>query len=533
MKKNFSVVTLFAIVLTVTFGVELGIMLFLGEALSSLTPFQVGIIDSLLLIVFLLPFLFFLFFRPLMSLVRQREAAEKNLSLAYSRVESEIEERTEELRVANKALRSEVEEREKAKLFSDDLNVIDSKFKSMTDFNLIIEDVMRMSSLKLDCDGYAFALSENDHWTFPVASGIAGIKSGMKISDKVAPVELVAAKRRELVVSNDPHADEQLKKMLVDRQGLKSLVSAPLIIKDEIVGAISFDRLKSTTPFSDIEVDFSHKLSASISLALENSRLYAIQKNIADTLQDALLIIPENVDGIDFEHLYVSATIEEVKAGGDFYDLFELEHGRIGIIIGDVSGKGLEASAVTSLVKNTIRAYAHQLDRPSVVMKLSNEVIFKSLKTSVFASTFLAIIDKNDGTIRYCCAGHPPPIIRRKSSELEELKTGSAVIGALEDTEYIDYSEKLDDGDIIILYTDGATDVRRGKEFFGERRLLSLIASIKDPIIKNIPSLILAELRDFGSDFFPDDIAILAVSLKNDKEKAESRKQRAELREST
>lgn len=155
---------------------------------------------------------------------------------------------------------------------------------------------------------------------------------GLRFTDDEARALSLAVKAEKSVVSSDTLNDERLNREQMEKFGVRSLMTIPLIAKEEVVGALSFYYRSAPISFTDYQVDFSAKLAASLSLAIKNTRLYEIQRRIADTLQESLLIMPEHIEGIEFGYLYRSAT-EAARVGGDFYDIFELEHDKVGIVI--------------------------------------------------------------------------------------------------------------------------------------------------------------------------------------------------------
>lgn len=239
---------------------------------------------------------------------------------------------------------------------------------------------------------------------------------------------------------------------------------------------------------------------------------YQAERTVAETIQEALLTVPQKIEGVDFGYLYRPAT-EAARVGGDFYDLFELEEGKVGIVIGDVSGKGLAAAALTSLVKNTVRAYSYEGDSPSTVMAKTNNVVRRTPTQAMFVTVFFGILDTRSGTITYCSAGHPPGILKRKTERTSFLITGSPVIGAFSGLMYIDDEEVLEKGDILILYTNGVTDVRCDRELFGEERLVSFIKSLRPVPAKEVTEAIFNEVKICSGGKLVDDIVLLTISL--------------------
>ena len=143
-------------------------------------------------------------------------------------------------------------------------------------------------------------------------------------------------------------------------------------------------------------------------------------------------MLPESLDGIDFAHAYHSAS-EAARVGGDFYDLFALERSRVGITIGDISGHGIDAAALTSLVKNGIRVEATQEDRPpdEVVTRVSR-LLLDGSAPEIFATVFYGVLDLADGLLLYCNAGHTMGCVLRSGGEgVTHLPANSPLAGAL------------------------------------------------------------------------------------------------------
>ncbi len=187
------------------------------------------------------------------------------------------------------------------------------------------------------------------------------------------------------------------------------------------------------------------------------------QRHIADVLQEALLIMPESVPGITFGRLYRPAA-EAARVGGDFCDLFVLPKSAVGLLIGDVSGHGLEAATLTAVAKNTIEAFAFDDQSPAGAMQKANLVTIRSTARSqgelTFITAFYGVLDTITGHLRFTSAGHPPGIVRRASGETFILEGSSPVLGVFPDAKYTESEEVLAPGDLLLLYTDGVSDVR-------------------------------------------------------------------------
>ena len=405
----------------------------------------------------------------------------------------------------------DITERKQAKELSDALNDINAVVTSTLDVDKILQRVVVEAAKAIGCESTAIFMRENDVWTASYLYGFPQEFTGRRFSgDEVKAVKLVA-ETGTLFVSNDAYNDARLNRKIMEQYTIRSTLVIPLIVKGEVLGTLSFYYRTTPKAFTEAQIDFANKLATSISLALGNARLYAAQRNIADTLQEAILTVPQRIPGIEFGHLYRSAT-EATKVGGDFYDLFELEHGRVGITLGDISGKGLKAATLTSVVRNTIRAYAMEGYSPSEIMAKTNNAVRVASGPACFITVLFAVLDTDTGKLTYCSAGHPPAIVQRAST-VELLKEHSPIIGAFAGMSYAEEETNLQKGDTLVLYTDGVTEARCEGGFYGEDRLIDFMTQAKEVSVKEMPQAIYSDVMAYSGGSLSDDIAILAISL--------------------
>ncbi|MCL5291307.1 MAG: SpoIIE family protein phosphatase [Actinobacteria bacterium] len=399
----------------------------------------------------------------------------------------------------------------RAKELGDALNSVNATLHSTLDFDEIVQRVVVEAAKAIGCETSTLDIREGDYWVVRYAYKFPEETIGQPFSDDEAPFATQAADTKRLVVIDDAFNDDRVDREMQKKYNVRSAMVVPLIVKEEAIGALFFNYHSAAVTFNDAQIDFANKVGASISLALENARLYAVERSIADTLQEALLTVPEHIPGIDFGYLYRSAT-EIAKVGGDFYDLFELEDGRVGIAVGDISGKGLEAATLTSLVKNAIKAYAYQEESPASIMAKTNDVVRRTSPQD-FVTVFFAILDTRSGVLKYCSAGHPPAILRRKTSETFPLLARSPVIGAFAGLKYVDDETILEKGDTLVLYTDGVTEAKCEGDLFGEERLVSFVRKLKPGPAREIPGRIFGKVMDCTDGKLSDDVALLVISL--------------------
>jgi serine phosphatase RsbU (regulator of sigma subunit) len=282
-------------------------------------------------------------------------------------------------------------------------------------------------------------------------------------------------------------------------------------VRGEVIGCALFYTTAVPRRFTDAEIDFGQKLASVVSLGLENARLYGVEHGIAETLQQALLSLPDDLPGVDFAPFYQSAT-EFTLVGGDFYDIFEIDERCVGITIGDIAGKGLGAAVLTSLVRNTIRAYAFEQGRSAAeILAITNDIVVRSTSSESFATVFFAVLDRREGRLVYASAGHTTSAIVRLDDTVLQLPSTGPVLGAFADMEFNECEAVLAPREILFLYTDGLTEARSGEGLYGEERLFADLISAKYPSARAAAEQAVANVMRFSNDYLRDDLAILAV----------------------
>ncbi len=407
------------------------------------------------------------------------------------------------------------EELQNAKALSDALNNIDSLISSTLNVDNIMQQVVVESAKAIGAETAMITLREGDQWVVRYTYEFPASLIGTQFTDEELPHAALTAKTKKMVVINDIDHDERVNKEKMKEYGIRSVVVVPLIVKDEVIGDLFFNHLSEPVIFSNIQIDFANKLALSISLALENARLYEAERNIADILQTAILTVPDEIPGIDFKYLYRSAT-EVARIGGDFYDFFELDNNKIGFVIGDVSGKGIEAAAITSIVKSTVRAFSYRGNDPSHVLAETNNAISKQVGTGLFITMLYGVIDVKSGRLTMASAGHPDPFICRPDGCIQEAAKRNLPIGIFPDTEFGYFEAKLNSGDVVVLYTDGLIEARHNGELFGDHRVHQILNQRRVATTAEIVDSLLVSAEEFSHNQLSDDMAIVAIKYTGD-----------------
>lgn len=286
----------------------------------------------------------------------------------------------------------------------------------------------------------------------------------------------------------------------------QSAVFIPMISRGRIIGDMSIDFPGEMHDFKAEEISLLEGIATQAAVAVENAMLFGAKDHIASVLQEALFSRPHDFEGIDFDYIYQSAT-EAAGVGGDFYDIFEITPDRLGIVIGDVAGKGIEAASYASETRDTIKAYALEHDRPDQVLAMANKVLTNGSKMD-FVTVFFGVLDLKANQLVYCNGGHPPGLMAN-GNKVEALDAVSTVLGAFEDGSYSSNNVSMSKEDCLVLYTDGVIETRRDDELFGMDRLIESISEARNP--EKLTRRVYDRILDFGRGQLQDDIAILVV----------------------
>lgn len=328
----------------------------------------------------------------------------------------------------------------------------------------------------------------------------------------------MVAQTKEPVILNDIPNSRYCKfqDMNVDDDGTHHMISVPMHLPG-FFGAINIFR-QNAEPFGEREKRIMIRLAPIVASSIRNADLYGREKRIAENLQQSFLpdLDKERPD-IEVQSHYLAA-YDESLVGGDFYDVIDFADGRYGVVIGDVSGKGLDAAVYTAMTRYMIEAYSFDDPNPKYVISKLNNALCKYTPVGKFVTVFYGIIDPKEGTFCYVNAGHELPFLRRNNSnKLETLKSSGPAVGALLEAEYKIQKIPFNQGDVIVLYTDGATDARNEDKFLGTDGLHMILANhLKQSQgdITDLPKTIMNNINEYANGYLRDDVAILAVKSK-------------------
>lgn len=248
----------------------------------------------------------------------------------------------------------------------------------------------------------------------------------------------------------------------------------------------------------------------------QKEEIYEREHHIAEVLQKAL--IPDasyDIPGCEVAVRY-EAALKEAEVGGDFYDIFDLGDNKIGLLIGDVAGKGLTAAIQVAAARHSVRSYAYIDPRPGRVMTLVNDALSRDpLQGITMLTAFFAIVDLEVGVMSYANGGHETPILRHSDGRVDELAIEGRAVGVMEGYDYQDRSVILRPGDLVTMVTDGITEARpNSTDLFGLDRLKSFLSKTQRCSADELANGLLTAAKEHADGALRDDAAILVFGLK-------------------
>lgn len=363
---------------------------------------------------------------------------------------------------------------------------------------------------------YALGYDSQPDVAFPAESGMV-----RRIGEVAAPARVYLDDEQSWLYQ-DPRisAEEREWLMRLDAQLL-----LPLSVKDRLVGFLSLGQKRSEEPYSGADIRLLSSVAAQTGLALENSQLTAEvaaeaakrerlnrEIEIAREVQERLFPqkLPQ-IEGLDC----AGGCRPALGVGGDYYDFLPLPGGRLGVVIGDVSGKGIAAALLMASLQASVRGQSlrGESDLGALIQSV-NSLIYESSTSSRYATLFYAQLDPTTRRLDYVNAGHNPPLLVR-GSEAIHLDVGGTVVGLLPRFPYQQGMVMLEPGDVLVGFTDGISEaMNAADEEWGEERLLKAIQACRQlPAKEMIPEL-LARADEFVNGAPQhDDMTMVIVKL--------------------
>lgn len=366
----------------------------------------------------------------------------------------------------------------------------------------------------------------------PLRARLAQSKQGVSLSpESFTPSQTAlrqAIEQKSPVITEDLNRAEMALQQAqsIVAQSLRAVVAIPLYVKVRagsnagqhggLLGLIYLDSRRPTA-FSKLDREILDALAGEAASVLDNARLVERERQrqrfeqelkIARDIQQAL--IPHGFR--DLEYLAVAGIHSPCHdVGGDYFDVFPLDGGRTAILVADVSGKGLGAALLTTMLQGALSGMTIGTDPVRVITHI-NRFLCDHAEVGRYATMFFGIIDAN-GKLEYINAGHPSPLIIRQSAITELTTEGSYPVGLIPEADYVAKTAMLDPSDTLVLFSDGVTEAMNiTEDMFGTARLREALSGQRELSLEQLQKAVLGSVSDFtrGANQ-ADDITLLIV----------------------
>jgi sigma-B regulation protein RsbU (phosphoserine phosphatase) len=340
---------------------------------------------------------------------------------------------------------------------------------------------------------------------------------GFKISTTVR--DRVLHKKESLLV-RDAQLDQSLKgQVSIVEQKVRSVIAVPLQTNDRVIGLIYLDSPHLIREFSREDLNLLTVMANVAAIRIEHVRLNEVEeveRAMAKEMEQAALIQKRLLPGAApaVEGLDIAGKATACRTvGGDYYDFLKFPDGRVGVLVGDVAGKGMPASLLMSSLQARVHVLFENGDDLAQKMGRLNRSTCQNCPDNRFITFFMTVADPATGELIYANAGHNPPLLVRALGGFETLGGGGMILGIMPKASYTESRAVMQSGDVLILFSDGVTEAPDPQaEEFGEARLAALVASLLDRPAAEIVESIHAAVADFTEGApAADDITVVAV----------------------
>lgn len=370
---------------------------------------------------------------------------------------------------------------------------------------------------------HRYAIERGEHIISPGHHPIRGFRT-----------QIVQTRQPVLVNTNVPELAARLGQYTIPGTITpKSWLGVPMIVGEQVTGILSLQNVDTEYAFDKSDVRLLQTLAASMSVALENARLWEQEALYRKALEREFEIGHEIQAGFLPDSLpqpdgwEIAASLKSAReVTGDFYDAFELPQGMIGLAIADVCDKGLGAALFMTLFRSLLRAVSNidfftntgyagvispEMRLKNAVSLTNNYIAETHGKTSMFCTIFFGILDTQSGILKYIDAGHPPPLLINASGLKDTLKVTGPAVGLERGTDYAIAEVKFEPGDTLFAHTDGLTDtINPAGAYFSENELIPLFVEAQS--LSSVLLKIHDQVKDYSTGAKQsDDITMLAV----------------------
>jgi phosphoserine phosphatase RsbU/P len=299
-------------------------------------------------------------------------------------------------------------------------------------------------------------------------------------------------------------------------------MATPLICGKQVLGTLSLEGVSAGAPFSREDLDLLSAIARQAAVAIANARAgqellkqHRLDNDLRLARQIQESFLPQHlpqIAGIEFQAHYKPA----LHVGGDFYDIIRIDKSKIGLIVGDISGKGVSAALMMAKLTTDIRLLSRTYSEPADVLTHANRSLLEAGQDAMFATVIYLLLDLKQGTFTVSNAGHQPPMVASRRAEgVTELDDATAVaLGVVPELVYPQQAYKLIAGDVVLLYTDGLNEAtNRQRQEYGMNRLRHVVTGCPPAPSQLVQRLVADVQRFVGGAAQSDDLTLLAFGV--------------------
>ncbi|PYT20749.1 MAG: hypothetical protein DMG57_41195 [Acidobacteria bacterium] len=331
-------------------------------------------------------------------------------------------------------------------------------------------------------------------------------------------------KTRDSILISDVQLDDafRLRQSIVE-QRVRTFMAVPLQTKERIIGLIYVDSPTLTRVFTKDDLNLLTVMANTAAVRIEHARLAEIEhqerimkrdlQQAADIQRSFLPAVAPQLPGLDLTGYNAPCR----TVGGDYYDFFPYPNGRVAMVLGDVSGKGMPASLLMMSLQARVQVLIEEPEVLGAVMTRLNRLTATNCPANRFITFFMCVLDAGSGDLVYCSAGHNPPLLVRAKGKLEWLDFGNMPLGIIPATKYEETRERLSPGDVLVIYSDGVTDATNPQdEEFGEQRLAAVVSEHRTETSGCILEAVNAAIAQWAAGTpLPDDLTLIVARRAN------------------
>ncbi len=420
----------------------------------------------------------------------------------------------------NERLRSAVEE-------LSILNDIATAIGSTSSIERIIELIVHKCIKHLKVEQATITLLDTKHDDGQFRTMIRSADTSHDIRPYRLDAELAGwmLKNQKPLIVNDLANDSRFQMKDQDQVSVRSILSAPLLLKGRIVGLLNLFN-KRAGDFTEADARLLGIIAGQSAQIIENARLGTEEQALKLMQEEMRLAYKIQMDLLPKEppllpgYDIAGTSIPAKMVGGDYFDFIRIDGRSLALCLGDVSGKGMPAALLMANLQATLRAQITHCISPKECLQRSNALLYRSTDADKFATLFCGVLDTETHRLTYANAGHNYPLLMKIGCDPSRLELGGIVLGCLEDFSYQEGTVDLAPGDLLLIYSDGVTEsMSAEEEEYGEQKLADLMSGQCDKSARDIIDIIIASVKAHaGSLPQSDDITLLVIRRECEKQ---------------